>query len=209
MSGSSFSSSIISLLSSNASHFTIKPGFLPLREGWKRHGRESAEQGENRYFMVLGVSVWDRHGSDWSRIARPGQESIFRDSGGVGDGETQVELIENRQTRTRIGILRFRGCQHGIDMGRTGRESPDRGENRYSAIQRVSAWDRHGSDRSRIDRPGRESIFSDTGCVSVGKTQVELSENRQTRVRIGIRRFRGCQCGKDTGKTVRESPDQG
>ena len=58
-------------------------------------------------------------------------------------------------------------------MGRISRESPKQAENRYSMVQ---------------------------GGDSVGKTQERLSENRQTRTRIGISRFRGCQCGKDMGR---------
>ena len=85
-------------------------------------------------------------------------------------------------------------------MGRTGGESPDRGENRYSLIQGVSVWVRHRSDRLRIARPGQESMFSDSGGVSVGRTQERLSENRQTRVRIDILRFWGCQRGIDMGR---------
>ena len=63
-------------------------------------------------------------------------------------------------------------------MGRISRESPGQAENRYSPIQ---------------------------GGVRGAETWVGSAENRQTRERIGIRRFRGYQCGKDMGRTGRES----
>ena len=114
-------------------------------------------------------------------------------------GKTRVRLSENHQTRERIDILRSRGRQCGKDMGRISRESADQGENRYSMVQGVSEERRHGSNQCRIARPGRIPIFDDSGGVGAGKTQVERIENRQDRVRIGIRRFRECQSGKDTG----------
>ena len=63
-------------------------------------------------------------------------------------------MAEDRQTRVRIGIQRFRGRQCGKDTGKTVRESPDRGENLYSTILGMSVWVRHGSDHLRIARPG-------------------------------------------------------
>ena len=161
--------------------------------GWT--GRESADQDENRYSPIQGVSAWDRHGLDRSRIGRPGRESVFSDSGGVRGAETWVESAENRQTGEKIDILRFKGCQYGLDMGQHTRESPDQDENRYFTIQGVSGRGRHRLNWSRIGRPGQESIFRDSGGVSVGKTQVRLSENRQNRENIDIPRFRGCRVG--------------
>ena len=64
-------------------------------------------------------------------------------------------------------------------------------------IQGVSGRERPGSGWLRIVRQGRESVFSDSGCVRAEETQVELVENRQDRPRINFPRFRVCQCGGD------------
>ena len=139
----------------------------------------------------------------WPRIARPGRKSVFAGSGCVWAEETQVELIENRQDRPRINFPRFRECQSGGDLGRTVRESPELGKNRYSMVQGVSVWVRHGSDRSRIGRTGRIPIFSDSGGVRAEKTRVELVENRQDRRNTDIRQFKGCQGSGDMGRSGR------
>ena len=128
-------------------------------------GRESPKQAENRYSMVQG---------------------------GDSVGKTQVRLSENHQARVRIDILRYRVCQRGIDMGRTGRESPDRGENRYSLIQGVSGRRRHRLNWSRIARTGGVSVFDDSGCVRAEETWVRSVVNRQSEERIDIRQFRVC-----------------
>lgn len=73
-------------------------------------------------------------------------------------GKTQVRLSENRQTRERIDIRQFRG---------------------------VSVRRRHRLNWSRIASTGRESIFSDTGCVRQEKTRVNTPENRQDRQNNG------------------------
>ena len=65
--------------------------------------------------------MWERHRKDCPRIPRLGRKSIFYDSGGVRGAETWVESTENRQTRVRIGIPRFRGYQAGGGVGRPGR----------------------------------------------------------------------------------------
>ena len=109
-----------------------------------RTGRESPDQGENRYSVIQGVSGRRRHRSDLQRIVRPGQESIFSDTGCVRAEETQVRLSENRQTRARIGISRFRGCQGSGDMAQTGRESSGPAKNQFSVILEVSGERRHG-----------------------------------------------------------------
>ena len=163
---------------------------------------------------------------NWSRIDRPGRISVFSDSGGVRAEEIWGGSNENRQTRAKIDIRRFRGCLSGEDMGQSSRESPGQGEyryspvlgvsgrrrhgrgspqqgkNRFSMVQGVSVWERHRSTHLRIARSGRESIFCGSGGVRSGKTWVGSPENRQTRVRIGIRRFRGCLGGGDLGQTV-------
>ena len=76
-----------------------------------RTGRESTDQGENRYSPIPGVSEERRHGSNQQRIGRPGQNT---------------------------DIPRFWGCQAGENIGRSSRESPEQGEYRYSTIQGVS-----------------------------------------------------------------------
>ena len=68
------------------------------------------------------------------------------------------------------GENRYSMVQGGDSVGKTVRESPDRGENRYFTIQGVSGRKRHRLDQGRIANTGRESIFSDTGCVRPEKT---------------------------------------
>ena len=50
-------------------NFTIKPGFLPLRESG---GKDMAEDRQNKGVLIQGVSGRRRHRLDQGRTARPG-----------------------------------------------------------------------------------------------------------------------------------------